>query len=261
MKIVVSADINSNKIYVNNLYNLTFIGKIVIKYFDNVLYTKELTLDRDHILWFSPYSKMSDISKIKVIILDENNNEFDSMIPLTYVNFMRADDFELNKLCDLIKREGNPVSNMIEIGSYQGESTIIFQKNFPNSKIFAVDFWLNNYDEREVNINSFNMMDVENNFDVLTKSYSNIIKIKMSSSDFSNIIADNSIDFIYIDGDHSYKGITNDLINWKNKIKKGGYIGGHDYNDIQIDTIIKAILENFPNYKINIFESNWLIKL
>lgn len=40
---------------------------------------------------------------------------------------------------------------------------------------------------------------------------------------------DGYFDFIYIDGDHSYKGAKGDLINFFPKVRVGGVIAGHDY--------------------------------
>ena len=42
-------------------------------------------------------------------------------------------------------------------------------------------------------------------------------------------IEDEYFDFVYIDADHSYKGVTNDLEAWWSKVKKRGMIAGHDY--------------------------------
>ena len=42
-------------------------------------------------------------------------------------------------------------------------------------------------------------------------------------------IADNSLDFAYIDGDHTLRGITIDLIKLLPKIKENGLIGGDDF--------------------------------
>lgn len=42
-------------------------------------------------------------------------------------------------------------------------------------------------------------------------------------------IPDNSLDFAYIDGDHTLRGITIDLISILPKIKPGGFIGGDDF--------------------------------
>jgi len=258
MKIIIAASIINNRVYINNIHNLTFTGEIIIKYNDVIIYQNNITLI-NKIVWFAPYLLMSDISKINVILVDDNGNEFYSATPIPYVTFMRESNEELNEICDFMKNDN--INNIVEIGSYQGESTIIFSEYFKNSKVFAVDFWTNHYDDRELSINRFNMTDIEKNFDTITKDYSNIIKIKMESKNFSNIIADKSIDFIYIDGDHTYNGIYNDILNWKTKIKNGGFIGGHDYNDINKDTIIKAVEEFFPNDKINTVGPSWLIKI
>jgi hypothetical protein len=42
-------------------------------------------------------------------------------------------------------------------------------------------------------------------------------------------IQDGSLDFAYIDGDHTLKGISIDLINMWDKVKSDGYIGGDDF--------------------------------
>jgi predicted O-methyltransferase YrrM len=41
-------------------------------------------------------------------------------------------------------------------------------------------------------------------------------------------IADESFDFIYIDGDHSYKWALHDITNYWAKVKPGGVLCGHD---------------------------------
>lgn len=40
---------------------------------------------------------------------------------------------------------------------------------------------------------------------------------------------DDTLDFVYIDGDHSYQGIRDDLAAWFPKVRVGGIIAGHDY--------------------------------
>jgi hypothetical protein len=43
-------------------------------------------------------------------------------------------------------------------------------------------------------------------------------------------IPDESLDFVYIDGDHTLRGITIDLIQVYRKIRPGGFIGGDDFS-------------------------------
>ena len=42
-------------------------------------------------------------------------------------------------------------------------------------------------------------------------------------------VPDNSLDFIFIDADHAYKSVVRDIEDWTPKVKKGGYITGHDW--------------------------------
>jgi hypothetical protein len=46
---------------------------------------------------------------------------------------------------------------------------------------------------------------------------------------------DASLDFIFIDGDHTYEGVMNDLTLWWPKLKVGGIMSGHDYWDMEMD--------------------------
>lgn len=43
--------------------------------------------------------------------------------------------------------------------------------------------------------------------------------------DFKN----ESLDFVYIDGDHRFRYVAEDIYEWIWKVKKGGIIAGHDY--------------------------------
>jgi hypothetical protein len=55
---------------------------------------------------------------------------------------------------------------------------------------------------------------------------------------------DESVDFVYIDADHLYEPVKRDIFAWLPKIKKGGIIGGHDY-DYTIGTVRKAVDDIF----------------
>lgn len=48
-------------------------------------------------------------------------------------------------------------------------------------------------------------------------------------------------DFIFIDGDHSYESVKNDIKNWKNILKKDGILCGHD---VQWTSVSKALVDS-----------------
>jgi hypothetical protein len=51
------------------------------------------------------------------------------------------------------------------------------------------------------------------------------------SQDVAGTFADGQLDWVYIDGLHSYDGCRADLQNYKAKVKPGGFIFGHDYTN------------------------------
>lgn len=44
-------------------------------------------------------------------------------------------------------------------------------------------------------------------------------------------IKDESLDFVYIDADHRKEFVLSDISVWTTKVKKGGLVGGHDYDN------------------------------
>jgi len=55
--------------------------------------------------------------------------------------------------------------------------------------------------------------------------------VKASSVDAAAGVDEHSLDVCFIDADHSYEGVTDDLKAWLGKVKPGGWIGGHDYRN------------------------------
>ncbi len=76
--------------------------------------------------------------------------------------------------------------------------------------------------------------------------------IRASADQAANMIADHSLDFIFIDGDHSYPGVLADCTNYFNKVRSGGIITGDDYS---IDGVGPAVREFFgeKNLTINLY--------
>ena len=53
------------------------------------------------------------------------------------------------------------------------------------------------------------------------------------SADMAADVPDGSLDFVFIDADHSYEGCLQDLRAWWPKVKPGGLFAGHDYKDAE----------------------------
>lgn len=137
-----------------------------------------------------------------------------------------------NGLMDMINYiksiSSTEIMNMIEIGSYAGESTIMFAENF--KKVISIDPFINDYDMNDATCHHMELDKVFEIFKTNTFEYKNISHLREKSDDAHKHLMDNSYDFVYIDGLHTYEQVKKDISNYLPKIKKGGYIGGHDYH-------------------------------
>jgi hypothetical protein len=89
------------------------------------------------------------------------------------------------------------------------------------------------------------------------------------STEAAKRFEDESLDFVYIDANHSYKYVREDILAWLPKVKKGGIIGGHDYDwtdkeDGNILAVKKAVDEIFGtdgrvHYHIEVFGCNGVL--
>ena len=94
------------------------------------------------------------------------------------------------------------------------------------------------------------------------KNYQDKISwIKKYSSDAVKELPEN-LDFIYIDGNHTYQYVKEDLRNYYPKLKIGGIFAGHDITSIKTG-VAKAFCEFVSEYNLNPFISKtdwWIIK-
>jgi uncharacterized Rossmann fold enzyme len=55
--------------------------------------------------------------------------------------------------------------------------------------------------------------------------------LAMRSTQAAALVTDGSLDFVFIDADHSYEGARADIRAWRSKVKPGGLLCGHDYEN------------------------------
>ena len=129
---------------------------------------------------------------------------------------------ELRLFCNDIKEILGESPTIVELGSYMGESSLIFAQEFPKGKIICIDSWEGGYDNRD-SASMADYIDVEEQFDLRLKLVDNIQKIKGYSTDYSI-----ECDMVYIDACHKYECVIADIKHWLPLTKK--IISGHDYN-------------------------------
>ena len=53
--------------------------------------------------------------------------------------------------------------------------------------------------------------------------------IRSYSEDACKLFDEESLDFVYIDGNHEFLHVAQDISNWSTKVKTGGIVAGHDF--------------------------------
>lgn len=134
----------------------------------------------------------------------------------------------------------------LEIGSYAGESADIFLSSGKVRVLFCVDPWLEHYDSSDYASES-NMGLVESHFNERMQKYNNFVKIKQKSENASNMFPNDFFDLIYIDGDHREEMFEKDVKLWLPKLKKDGWLSGHDLGHIPIMNVLDRNFKTRPN--------------
>ena len=146
----------------------------------------------------------------------------------------------------------------IEIGCYAGESTSVFLRSNAFRKFYCVDPWIPDYDSKTV-ITRNDLIEAEKVFDRKFANSDIVTKVKMKSDDAVSLFANASIDFLYIDGDHNYESVRNDILHYVPKVKSDGIISGHDYTSTKWTGVKQAVDEYFQKPPLKIYhDSSWL---
>lgn len=115
----------------------------------------------------------------------------------------------------------------VEIGVFMGEFTKLFCEQ--GLEICAIDPW-DGYDGagRTEKVQEKQDINYKHTKELLAP-YDKCKIIRKTSMEALKDFENESLDFIYIDGNHKFQYIAEDLYEWYYKVKKGGVISGHDY--------------------------------
>jgi len=174
---------------------------------------------------------------------------------------------------NLIKNIKNPVG--AEIGVMDGVFSINMLEMKRDLKLFSIDPYtmFNPYyrvDKTGAKQHGFKSQkewdDLYEQIKIKFERYGNrSVLLRGTSISSSKIVEDESLDFVFIDANHLYKYVKEDILTWIKKIKTGGIISGHDYNkkdEHLILNVCKAVDEIFDKNELNFGADNcwWVIK-
>jgi hypothetical protein len=127
--------------------------------------------------------------------------------------------------------------NGAEIGVQEGTFSKHLLENWQGEKIYLIDSWRHREGYEDIANGDHNIQ-----LNALAKTFMSIYGyqskatlIRELSLDASKIFNDSFFDWVFLDADHKYESVKEDLETWFPKIKKGGVFCGHDYLDSNKD--------------------------
>ena len=132
-----------------------------------------------------------------------------------------------------IKKLGRNLTG-VEIGLDRGKNAKILLRELSLKKLYLIDII------KKISFND-----------------NRTVFIQKTSDDCARIIP-NNLDFVYIDGDHSYEQVKKDIENYFPKVRIGGILAGHDINQTDV---FKAVSEFAvkKKLKVKVDFQDWVI--
>lgn len=153
-------------------------------------------------------------------IQNKFNLDLEGKMPIEIPNFGR------NQLAEMLPELDFKIG--VEVGVASGEYSKILCDANPQMTLYGVDPFIPLRDYRDyTKRDTFRRLQSEAEEKLL--GLRNYTFIRETSMEAVKDFKDKSLDFVYIDGNHNFQNVTNDIVEWSRKIRPGGIISGHDF--------------------------------
>lgn len=141
-----------------------------------------------------------------------------------------------------------------EVGVWQGRMSIQLLAGHAQLRLLLVDLWAPGTDNPSW-LQSGSVM-AQRPAAVVEAAYQGILALagqhapritvlRQASAAAAGEVADASLDLVFIDADHSQQAVLADIVAWRPKVKKNGWLGGHDYASLRFPGVKSAVHQVF----------------
>jgi predicted O-methyltransferase YrrM len=131
-------------------------------------------------------------------------------------------------LVELVRERG--WSAGAELGLASGQTFEALLRSFPNLRMVGVDRAINFPRRDRVR-------------EIVREFPDRSVYHEMLTSKAAALVPDGSLDFVFVDADHRYEAVKDDILRWRPKLREGGVMLGHDYNPPVWPGVVKAVHE------------------
>lgn len=151
----------------------------------------------------------------------------------------------------------------VEVGVFEGDYSKHLLDNSNLKALYMVDLWPIKYNQKSP--------DSEDGLKIFNKCIKKLeshkpraVFLRTYSDIACNFFKEESLDFIYIDACHRYSSVVSDLNSWWPVLKIGGLFCGHDYKDIGLKQVKRAVDEFALSRYLKVYSTqercpSWLI--
>ena len=140
----------------------------------------------------------------------------------------------------------------VEIGVFLGAMSSVLLSR-PDLTLFMVDSWGTEHSKEYKASGDFHaeLTDAQQEWCYQTAKNTvefagnRAIIVRKSSIEAAKLIEDCSLDFVFIDADHSYEGCKADIEAWLPKLKRNGLLCGHDYKNPEFNFGVNRAVDEF----------------
>ncbi len=111
---------------------------------------------------------------------------------------------------DWLYEKARQMDSIVEIGSWKGKSTHALLTGC-RGVVFAIDHFQGSVDERDTTHKEAKNHDIYKNFYKNVGHFKNLVTMRTDSKKASSFFKAKSIDMVFIDGDHTFEGVFNDI--------------------------------------------------
>jgi hypothetical protein len=123
----------------------------------------------------------------------------------------------------------------VEVGVKLGFFSELLLAGWKGRWLISVDPWLTDDPESYRDSDNVDQEQQDANFEFTKKRLRRFgprsTVWRMTSLEAASLVADATLDFVYIDARHDYDSVKEDLNAWFPKVRPGGILAGHDYLD------------------------------
>ena len=161
-------------------------------------------------------------------------------------------------IADLIASRG--WTRGAELGVYEGQTLFYLLERFPKLTMFGVDHWkrtggtIQNRDTGEAPYANKPMEKIRDKVFCEGLRYGKRCRLlEMSTVIAAAFVPNGSLDFVFVDADHSTDAVTGDIQVWYPKLKPTGALLGHDVNWPSVQRALEVTLDHWIELDANVW--------